>query len=819
MVDTMDGARQIRRFERNNPPRNQRWLIDRLQLIAWVAVGVFVVTFMLLDVVLVATIEDSGIRLGLRWLVIGSVCAALTATLSRRTIDMVTRSVRAERAARSEAEALAEMAAAIATGRSIAETLSITVQASARLLGEDARCSVALPQANGNLRYVAWSEASGERLAQFEFPPHDGLVGRALTERRVILVDNLLVAQYRADVARGSEARALMLAPLIAEERVLGILSAASPHAGAFGAQDERLLTSIARHLTVALAAAEARTSAQREASEKAAIIDQMADAVLVADSSSRVVECNRAAAALFDEHADNLIGVVGRTVPWTMFSADNEPVGLGQGPLTRALRGETVAGEYRIRTRSGMDRWVSATATPLRATDGALTGGILVLRDIAEWRRAESALRDSEERYRRLVELCPDPIVVYCDSKIVYANAATVILAGADTAADLFGRSMLDFVHPDFQESVVERSRTILEQGEGQGVNETTLRRLDGELIQIESTTMPIMFEGRPAIQAVLRDVTERRRAEAALAYQAMHDALTGLPNRVLLLDRLEQAIVSSRRDGTELGLLLLDLDRFKEVNDTLGHHAGDLLLQQVGTRLRSALRQGDTIARLGGDEFAMILPATDAVGVVTVVENLLRRLQAPFSVEGQPVVVGASIGIAVSPEHGQEPDALMRRADVAMYVAKRSNAGFAIYRAEQDRNSPDRLAMIGELRQAIDEGELVLHYQPKIDLRTKELSGVEALVRWEHPLRGLLGPDQFVPIAEQAGLIDSLSRWVLRSALVQAGAWRRAGLEIPIAINLSMRSLQDDRLPDMIAELLAAVRLPSTWLVVEIT
>jgi diguanylate cyclase (GGDEF)-like protein/PAS domain S-box-containing protein len=427
--------------------------------------------------------------------------------------------------------------------------------------------------------------------------------------------------------------------------------------------------------------------------------------------------------------------------------------------------------------------------------------------------------LRESEDRYRRLVEMCPDPIVVYCDGYIVFANQATLEMAGADRPEDFVGKPMLDFVHPDSQPAVLEQTRTALERGESSGRIDLTLKRLDGELVQAEATSMPISFEGRPAMQVVLRDSTVRKRAEAALAHQAVHDALTGLPNRVLLLDRLQQAIASARRDGATVSLLLMDLDRFKEVNDTLGHHAGDLLLQQVGIRLRGALRQADTIARLGGDEFAVILPDTDAEGVIAVLESLLLRLHAPFSVENQPVVVGVSIGVAVSPEHGDEADTLMRRADVAMYVAKRTHVGFAVYRAEQDRNSPDRLSLIGELQRAVEEGELVLHYQPKLDLKTGLVVGAEALVRWEHPLRGLLTPDEFIPVAEQAGLIDSLSQWVLKAALMQVNSWRRIGLEIPVAVNLSMRSFHDEQLPDKIGEMLSVGPTPASLLMLEIT
>jgi diguanylate cyclase (GGDEF)-like protein/PAS domain S-box-containing protein len=427
--------------------------------------------------------------------------------------------------------------------------------------------------------------------------------------------------------------------------------------------------------------------------------------------------------------------------------------------------------------------------------------------------------LGESEERYRRLVELCPDPIAVYCDDAIVYANQAALDMAGVERPGDFIGRPIVDFIHPQSEQTVLDRTRRAMEHGESNAPAELTLRRLDGELVLVEATTMPITFEGRPAIQAVMRDITVRKRAEAALAHQALHDALTGLPNRVLLQDRLQHAIATSKRDGTTVSLLLMDLDHFKEVNDTLGHHAGDLLLQQVGIRLRGTLRQADTIARLGGDEFAVILPDTGAAGVNTVVENLRRRLQAPYSVENQPVVVGASIGVAHSPTHGDEADTLMRRADVAMYVAKRSSVGFATYHADQDRHSPDRLSLIGELQRAVDEGELVLHYQPKLDLRTQHIVGVEALIRWEHPLRGLLAPDQFIPTAEQAGLIGPLSRWVLRAALVQVNSWRRIGLEIPVAVNLSMRSFRDEQLPDKIRDLLDIGQTPAHLLMLEIT
>jgi diguanylate cyclase (GGDEF)-like protein/PAS domain S-box-containing protein len=799
---------------------DQHGLVQRVRGHAWIGAVLFVVAFALLDVGLLILISDSAARLAVRWLLIGGVCVLLTVTLSRRTLKVVTQAMSGERAARDEAEALADLVATVASGEGINDILNAAVGASASLFGDRVRCSVGLPDSEGVIRLVAWSHESAAPLKSFGFRPGEGFNGRAFSEGRLIRVDDVKTdPSRRPEISRVSDVRTLMVAPLMADRRTLGILSAVSPAVGAFGEREERILTAIARHVAVALVAAEARETALREATKKAAVIDQMADAVLVADRNLALVEFNQAAATLLDIPADDLIGLGRPNVPWQILDMAGNEISRGQGPLNRAVNGEVIAAEYRILTHTGHERSVWATATPLRGSDGELNGGILVLRDMADWKRAENALRESEERYRRLVELCPDPILVHCDGKVVYANPATVELAGATTAEDLLGRSVLDFVPLELRAGVVERTQTTLETGEGSGMHESPLVRLDGELIHVESTSIPIMYEGRPAIQAVLRDVTERRRAEAELAHQAMHDALTGLPNRVLLLDRLQQAIAVAQRDGVGLSLLLMDLDRFKEVNDTLGHHAGDLLLQQVGTRLRGALRQVDTIARLGGDEFAVILPGTDADCLPALVGDLLRRLQAPFTVEGQHVAVGASIGVTLAPEHGTVADTLLRRADVAMYVAKRSGAGFAIYSADQDRNSPDRLSLIGELRRAVEDGELVLHYQPKIDLRTGALAGVEALVRWEHPIRGLLSPDQFVPIAEQAGLIEPLSLWVLRAALMQANAWRRIGMEVPVAANLSMRSLHDEDLPDKIAELLQVTRTPANLLVLEIT
>jgi len=313
---------------------------------------------------------------------------------------------------------------------------------------------------------------------------------------------------------------------------------------------------------------------------------------------------------------------------------------------------------------------------------------------------------------------------------------------------------------------------------------------------------------------------IAQRKLAEDALAHQALHDALTGLPNRVLLHDRLAQAILTAQRANGSLALLMMDLDRFKEVNDTFGHHWGDELLRQVAARLQGTLRATDTVARLGGDEFAVVLPsAGDAAEASRAARKLQQALEIPFIVEGQALDARASVGIALCPEHGEDPDTLLRHADVAMYVAKRAGGGFSVYTSEQDYHSPGRLSLVGELRRAIEDDELVLYYQPKVNVRDGSLVGVEALVRWDHPLHGLMLPDDFVPLAEQSGLIEPLSRWVLNTALRQLRDWSDLGLQVPVAVNLSMRNLHDPQLPDSIAEMLELCNVDPTLLRVEIT
>ncbi|MCW2699204.1 MAG: putative signaling protein [Blastococcus sp.] len=311
------------------------------------------------------------------------------------------------------------------------------------------------------------------------------------------------------------------------------------------------------------------------------------------------------------------------------------------------------------------------------------------------------------------------------------------------------------------------------------------------------------------------LRSSAERDR------HQSTHDSLTGLPNWVLLRDRLAQSLSAASRTSGEVSLLLIDLDRFKEINDTLGHTYGDKLLCQVGPRLQSVLRDGDTVARLGGDEFAVLLPSVQGEEEArAIAERLSEALHRAFDVDGVVLDVEASIGIVLSPWHGTDTEELLRNADIAMYVAKEHKAGAVVFTPEEHVAAPSRLTVLGDLRRALDgDDELFLNYQPKYTLHGERIEGVEALLRWQHPLLGLIPPDEFIPVAEGTGIILRLTERVLGLALDQMRRWLDAGHAVPVAVNLSTRCLLDAGLPDLVQRMLTEHRVPATLLRLEVT
>lgn len=433
---------------------------------------------------------------------------------------------------------------------------------------------------------------------------------------------------------------------------------------------------------------------------------------------------------------------------------------------------------------------------------------------DITERKESELAL----ERYRLLAEHARDIILfVRPDGTIVDANAAASQAYGY-TREQLTSSTLKDLHAPEARDAF----EAHLEAGfQGGTVFETVHCRHDGSSFAVEVSAYSTEVNGETILLSVIRDVSERKVIEKELVEQAFHDSLTGLPNRSLFRDRLEHALDRSQRTNTKVGVIFVDLDGFKLVNDSLGHQAGDELLVAVASRLESCKRAGDTAARLGGDEFTVLLEDVPSGNEATVLaERVIRKLKTPFHIAGQDIFVSGSIGIAMSDGKAYDAEEMLRQADVAMYQAKASHKGrYVVFQHDMGMVAHERLRLETDLRRAIERDEFRLHFQPIVSMDTGLLKGVEALVRWQHPTLGLLPPDQFIPLQEQLGLIEPLTFWVLEKARDQALEWRKGGLDVSVSVNLSPFNLQNPDFAERAAGLVCGTSLGASWLVLEIT
>ena len=435
--------------------------------------------------------------------------------------------------------------------------------------------------------------------------------------------------------------------------------------------------------------------------------------------------------------------------------------------------------------------------------------------------KRAADALRASEARFRTLAETAPCAIIIYQGEDFRYVNPAAASITGWDRD-QLTGKDFWDLVHPDFQYLVRGKGRARPRGVDALARHEFKILRRDGEERWLDFSAGAIEYGGRPAVLGIAFDVTERKRAEEQIKELAYHDALTGLPNRLLFNDRLSVAVAQAHRSASRLAILFLDLDRFKVINDSLGHSLGDRLLQEVAERLQAGVRQGDTVARLGGDEFILLLPGIGrAEDAAKVAEKILETLKVPVRLESRELVVTASIGISLYPEDGFDVESLIKNADTAMYRAKEQGRdNFQLYTHAMNETAVERLGLENSLRKALPGGQLVLHYQPLLDLTTGKVHGVEALLRWNHPERGLMLPSEFLNIAEVTSLIVPMGPWTLRTACARARAWQEQGEPaLTVSVNLSARQFQQ---PDLVAQVKRALDetgLPPSSLDLEIT
>lgn len=475
-------------------------------------------------------------------------------------------------------------------------------------------------------------------------------------------------------------------------------------------------------------------------------------------------------------------------------------------------LRGEAVTSIYRIIRPNGEVRWIQDRGIPTLDEKGTFVDFTSVLFDITD-------RQESEGRYRSLVEMSPDLIAVYSRGRLDYINEAGCKLFKANSPADLIGQPISKLIPIEVLSHIKNRELTIDENFEEKMWLEFKAQQLDGNKIDVEMSAMPILYEGRMAEQIVGRDLTQRKKAEKTIKYMAYYDVLTGLPNRNMFRKHLINAL--KQNANQTLAVLFLDLDRFKIINDTKGHSVGDHLLKIVAVRLKNAVKDAGLVSRQGGDEFIILLKDIDKNGVIDVAQRILEEFSKAIHLENQEFFVTTSIGISMAPFDGNDEETLIKHADTAMYLAKeRGKNNFQFYTDQLNGLSSRKMELENGLRRALEQDQLVLHYQPQVHLATGKIVGIEALVRWQHPEHGIISPAEFIPLAEETGLIVPLGKWVLQKACEQNKAWQDSGFSpIPISVNISVRQLQEDQFIETVETVLAETGLNPKDLDLEIT
>jgi len=530
-----------------------------------------------------------------------------------------------------------------------------------------------------------------------------------------------------------------------------------------------------------------------------------------------RIIDCNDALAEMLGyDSKDEFLHLNARDLYYEASDRD--------GFIARILAdGDLRSVEICLRRKDGRPVWLLESVHLLGGEgEQQILEGTLI--DITDRKLTETALRESEARYRLMAENSTDLISrTTARGVFVYASDAIRSLLGYEPA-EVMGHSVFEYIEPD-DHPLVRRYTRGLELGNKPRTFSYRVRRKDGSLLWFETTSRPIANSAKGGIDEIVsvsRDISERRRAEEQIEYQAYHDALTGLPNQLLFRDRLTIALAHAKRQQKPLAVMFLDLDRFKLVNDTLGHSLGDELLRAVASRLRSVLREGDTIARMGGDEFTVLLgDLRSADDAAKTAQKLLDTVAQPVPIEGHELYVTTSIGIALYPNDGDTAEALLKNADTAMYRAKDSGrSSYRLCTRAMNSRAAERLSVENALRRALEREELVLYYQPLVRLETREVAGMEALLRWNRPGHGIVLPATFIGIAEETRMIVPIGEWVLREACRQAKAWQQSRYpSLRMAVNLSPRQFQQSDLRDVVTGALDESGLDPAFLELEIT
>jgi len=660
-----------------------------------------------------------------------------------------------------------------------------------------------------------------------------GLSGKVWETGQPIVVDDYCAWSGRLPTAPGGVLAAIAV-PLVSGGQFHGALGLAYTDPGKrFGEHEVALLVRFAHLAAIALDNAHLYRAAQHELHERERAQAQLHES----EAQYRLLfEANPQPMWVFDLETLAFLAVNDAAVANYGYTRDEflamtlkeiRPPTEVAAVVTSLATRDREPGERRLFKHRKKDGTIIDVAVRLNdMTFAGRKAGLVLATDITERIRAQAELQESEERYRRLVEQSPEAILVHCDERYVYANEAAVRLLGGKRPEEIVGRSVLDFVVPEDAALVRERAhQTYTQSGTAKTMLEVKRRRLDGEIRVTEAFGIPITYNGRDGAQVIYRDITERKRVEEQLVHTALHDALTGLPNRSLFMDRLKQSLERRKRQSAyQFAVLFVDFDRFKNVNDSLGHVQGDRLLRVLAQRLAKSLDPAYTIARLGGDEFAILAnEITGTQDAIRIAEQLQRAMTPPVVLRGSEVFISASIGIAISARGYSRPEEMLRDADTAMYRAKALGAGrHVVFDSAMHARVVALLQLENDLRRAIARDEFQVLYQPIVSLTTAETIGFEALVRWRHPRLGLLSPADFIPLAEETGLIIPLDQWILREACRQMRIWQGQFPALPhlsISVNISGKQFAQPDFLDHVTRILAETGLDTHRLKLEIT
>ncbi|MFD2126281.1 bifunctional diguanylate cyclase/phosphodiesterase [Paenibacillus xanthanilyticus] len=548
-------------------------------------------------------------------------------------------------------------------------------------------------------------------------------------------------------------------------------------------------------------------------------LIEAASDCIVVIDAYGRIMEFNPAAERIFGHRREEAVGRFMPELLFTTLLSDS----YGEA-IARYVRdpADNPFGERTETTGMRADGTMfplELTVTRIRKADPPIL--VAFMRDITERRRAEAALRESEERYRKLVHYSPDPVIVHLNGMILFVNSAAAETLGAKDPEELMGRFFSDFIHPDDREIAEFGLHAPPSRLSESGPAELRCYKLSGELIDLEVKSIFVKWNGRGVMQTIARDVTAKKQAAQTIRQMAYYDRLTGLPNRNLFLELVHGHLKMCEEGGSEAALMFIDLDRFKTINDTLGHHVGDELLKAFSCVLASSMRKGDILSRIAGDEFLVLVPGTTEAEAADIARTILSNANMPFKVEGISLIVTPSIGISMFPKDSEDAEELIKYADAAMYRTKElGKNGYSFYDSNVRTISSREMQLEQGLHKALEQDEFLLHYQPRYDLHSGRIAGVEALVRWHSPEYGVVSPAEFIPLAEESGLIVPIGELILRKACEQNRRWIDAGYPpVRMAVNLSLVQFRQTHLVDRIEQVLRETGLPGELLELEIT